>query len=204
MKKPRIAGRASPLQRKFLSNHGQARDAARWEESLRAGIKDRTLPGIAQRGQTVYRTPMSLLLRIAALLTLLIMGAAAACQVSSGSWPHTLATVQQAGWDGELNLAHRGSSEYNVHYTYKVDGKTYTNSRISFGNGRSVMYIINTKEERQPREEDQVTVSYLSFYPALSVLLPGPAPTLWIWGVVSVLLAVLFWMVARVLREPVI
>ena len=147
---------------------------------------------------------MSLLFRIAAVLTLLIMGAAAACQISSRSWPHTVATVQQAGWDGELNLAHRGSSEYSIHYTYQVNGQTYTSSRVGFGEGRSAMFILNAKEERQPREEDQVYVSYAPYYPGLSVLVPGPAPTLWIWGMVSFLTAVLFWMVARVLREPVI
>ncbi len=146
---------------------------------------------------------MPLFLRIAAFLTLLIMGAVAACQISSSNWPHVVATVQQAGWDGELNLAHQGSSEYSIRYSYQVNGKTYQGSRISFGEGRSVVYIINTKEQRQPREEDQVNAWYVPFYPGISVLVPGPAPTLWIWGVGSLLLAVLFWKVAGVMHEPV-
>ncbi len=147
---------------------------------------------------------MPQLLRCIAILILLLMGAVAACQVWSTSWPHTTATVRQAGWDGELSLLHRGGSDYNVRYEYKVNGKTYEGARISFGGSRSVMYVLNAREERQPREDDQVYVSYAPFFPGLSVLLPGPAPTLWIWGLVSFLFAVMFWMFARVLREPVI
>jgi hypothetical protein len=150
------------------------------------------------------REAMPLIFRLAAALTLLMMGAVAACQISSVSWPRAVATVQQAGWDGELNLAHQGSSDYSVRYTYQVGGQTYKNSLIGFREGSSVMYNLNAKEERQPREDDQVTVYYAPFYPALSVLVPGPAPTLWIWGVVSLLIAVLLWKIASVLHEPVI
>ena len=147
---------------------------------------------------------MTLFLRIAAVLTLLGMAGVAGVEFSSLSWPATAATVEQAGWDSELNLAHRGGSEYHVLYRYEVGGSKYENSLIGFGNAPSVLRILNTKDERQPREDDQVTVYYAPFYPGLSVLQPGAASNLWIWGLVSVLVAVLLWMVGKVLHEPVI
>ncbi len=147
---------------------------------------------------------MSLFLRIAAVLTLVLMGVVAGVEFSSYSWPQTVATVRQAGWDAELNLSHRGGSEYHVLYKFQVDGRSYENALISFGTGTSVLHVINTNEERQPREGDQVSAYYLPFYPGLSVLMPGPATNLWIWGVVAALVAIMFWMVARVLQEPVI
>ena len=147
---------------------------------------------------------MSFFLRICAILTLLGMGAVAGVQFSSLSWASTVATVQQAGWDSELNLAHRGGSDYNILYRYQVNGRTYENSLIGFGSPASVMHIINTREERQPREDDQVTVYYAPLYPGLSVLQPGPATNLWIWGLVSALVAIMFWMISNVMREPVI
>ncbi|MDB6139749.1 MAG: hypothetical protein JWO94_2821, partial [Verrucomicrobiaceae bacterium] len=89
-------------------------------------------------------------------------------------------------------------------YRYETGGQMYENSLIGFGNEPTVLHIINTKEDRQPREDDQVSVYYAPFYHGLSVLQPGPAANLWIWGLVSVLVGVLFWMVAKVMREPVI
>jgi len=147
---------------------------------------------------------MSFLLRIAAVVTLLIMGGVAGVEFSSLSWPSTVATVQQAGWDSELNLAHRGGSDYRILYQYQVGANKYENSLIGFGNEPSILHILNTKEERQPREDDQVTVYYAPFYPGFSVLQPGPASNLWIWGIVAVLISLLFWMVAKVMQEPVI
>src|SRR5262249_36846101 len=110
---------------------------------------------------------MSLFLRIAAVLTLLIMGAVAGVEFSSYSWPRTVATLQQAGWDAELNLSHRGGSEYHVLYKFQVDGRTYENSLISFGTGSSVVHVINANEERQPREGDEVSVFYMPLHPGL-------------------------------------
>lgn len=146
---------------------------------------------------------MSFFLRLASILTLLIIGGVAGVQFSSLSWPSTVATVQQAGWGGELNVAHR-SGDYQIRYEYQVGANKYENSFIGFGNEPSVMNILNTKEKRQPRESDQVSVYYAPFYPGFSVLQPGPADNLWIWGIVAVLISLLFWMVARVMREPVI
>ena len=147
---------------------------------------------------------MSFFLRIAAVLTLVVMAGVAAVQFSSLSWPNTVATVVQGGWDGELNLGHKGGSQYRILYRYQVGGQMYENSFIGFGNEPSVMHILNTKEERQPREEDQVNVYYAPFYNGFSVLQPGAATNLWIWGVVAVLVSMLFWLVAKVMQEPVI
>ena len=144
------------------------------------------------------------ILRIAAVFTILLMTGIAAVQFTSYQWPTTEGVILQAGWDAELNLSHRGSSEYHASYRYVVGGKTYENSTFSFGPASSVVTILNTKEERQPREDDRVTVFYAPFYPGISVLQPGPAANLWIWGVVSVLVAVMLWMVAGVMHEPVI
>ena len=147
---------------------------------------------------------MTLFLRIAAVLTLLAIALVAAVQFSSLSWPGTVATVQQAGWDSELDLAHKGGSDYHVRYSYQVAGKKYENGWISFGSGVSVLHIINTKEDRQPREDDQVMAYYAPFYPGFSVLIPGPASNLWLWAVGAFLVAVLFWTGAIVVRDPVI
>ena len=147
---------------------------------------------------------MSKILRIAAVLTVLLMGGVAGVEFSSLTWPKTGGIILQAGWDAELNLAHKGSSEYHASYRYEVDGKTYESSTISFGSGSAVVPILNTKEERQPHEDDKVTVYYAPFFPALSVLQPGAASNLWIWGIVSLLVGVMLWMIGGVMHEPVI
>jgi len=147
---------------------------------------------------------MSKLLRIASVITLVFMGALAVVQFTSASWPTTVAVIQQAGWDAELNLTHRGSSDYHVSYKYEVGGKFYESSMVGFGSGPTVIHIINTREDRQPREDDQVTAYYAPFYPGFSVLQPGVASNLWIWGLGAVLISVMLWMVGGVLHEPVI
>ena len=146
----------------------------------------------------------SKLLKFAAVFILLVMGVIVAVQFSSLSWPSTVGVVVQAGWDAELNLAHKGSSDYHVSYRYEVNGKIFENSTIGFGSGPTVISIVSTKEERQPREDDQINVYYAPFAPSISVLQPGIAGNLWIWGLVAVLVSVMLWMVAGVMHEPVI
>ena len=150
----------------------------------------------------------AVLLRIVAVLFLLLAGGMAALQYNSNSWPFTEGEVGRAGWSRDTGLSGtRGI--YMVRYEYKVDGKNYANDRVSFDANTSLVHVLKTYQgdakdvQRSPHPGDIVKVHYAPWWPAVSVLVPGPSPTLWIWCVVAGLTAVILLVFAKLSSHPV-
>jgi hypothetical protein len=148
------------------------------------------------------------LLRLAAVLSLLAAGCAAAVQYSSSNWPATEAEVVRSGWSRDSGM--RGTKGvYEVHYEYQVDGKNYANDRVSFSDNISLVHVIKTYQGdgtnvlRSAHPGDIVRVHYAPWWHAVSVLVPGPSPTLWIWCVVAGLFAVICLVFAKLSTHPV-
>ncbi len=150
----------------------------------------------------------AVLLRIVALVSLVLAGGMAAWQYNSKSWPGTEGVVGSSGWARETGL-HGAMGVYEVSYEYSVDGKSYGGNRVSFAGNVSLVHVIKTYQGetinglRSPHPGDTVRVHYAPWWPALSVLMPGPSPVLWIWCVAAGLVAVTCLVFARLSRHPV-
>jgi hypothetical protein len=148
---------------------------------------------------------MATSLRIFGTLCLLIIGVIAAIQLPCGSWPKVEGKVIQGNWANEgTRSIIRQRGVYEVRYSYTVNLDTYESTRLSFHmGGKSVMPILNAESEiRQPREGDKVHVFYNPIYPAMSVLINEPSPTLHIWAIICVLVAAACFGFARVVTHP--
>jgi len=150
----------------------------------------------------------ALLLRIVAVLCLLMAGGAAALQYNSKTWPFTQGTVGRSGWSRDTSIT--GSrGVYVVHYDYKVDGADYSNHRVSFSDTVTMVHVTKTFKgdgenvQRSPHPGDTVRVHYAPWWPAVSVLVPGPSPTLWIWCVVAALVSAICLVFAKLSSHPV-
>lgn len=150
----------------------------------------------------------ALLLRIAATLVLLVAGGVAALQYNSQTWPFTQGEVALSGWSRDTGISGT-KGVFTVKYEYSVDGKRYNGERVSFSDNVTLVHVIKTHQgdganvQRSPHPGDTVRVHYAPWWPALSVLVAGPSPTLWIWAVVAGLVAVLCLVFAKLSHHPV-
>lgn len=143
----------------------------------------------------------TLLLRLAAILILIGIGVVAFVQYSSTGWPRTTGIVEKGNWASRDEVVF--GSRYRVRYVYEVDGEQHTGYRIGFAARTHVVPVVGARDPRQPREGDEVEVFYAPYYPELSLLVPGPSPTLVWWGLLSMLVATMLWIFSNVAREPV-
>jgi hypothetical protein len=150
---------------------------------------------------------MTWFLRILTAVLALAMLAWAAIQLSSPQWPMVEGVVKRGGWASEnRTTAFVRYGDYQVEYTYVVNGRMYESDRFSYRPGQSVVTTTESNgeaKERQPREGDKVQVYYCPQMPSISVLVPGAAPTLWIWGVLTLLVCVALFAWSRVISHPV-
>jgi hypothetical protein len=149
----------------------------------------------------------AVLLRLAAVLALFVTGAIVAVQYNSESWPHTPGTIaisqreRSYGIDG-------AQGKLVVRYDYKVDGVEHSGDRVSYGKDVGIVLILKAQVddaenvERTPQPGDVVNVHYAPWWPVLSVLVPGPAPTVWMWSAVVLLFSVVMWVFARLSNHP--
>lgn len=140
-------------------------------------------------------------LRLLAILPLLIVGAVAGVQFGSKSWPHVTGRVMAGNWEAQPSSL-RERPEYIVTYSYDVEARNYTGRRISWATSSPMVPVNGGIDTRQPQEEDKIEVYYAPWMPSLCVLIPGGSPSLWIWGVVALLVGVMLWMVARGSNHP--
>jgi Protein of unknown function (DUF3592) len=152
---------------------------------------------------------MAIFLRLVGLVFLLIAGCVIAVQNSSTSWPATEGVIVKAGWEREsTDVGVKGF--YDIRYDYTVDGKKYRNDRLSYSNGNYVVTIVKAamdgleNVERTPQPEDIVNVYYAPWWPQVSTLVTGMAPTSWIWGLVALLGAAICWGFASLSKEPIL
>ncbi len=149
----------------------------------------------------------AVLLRIVALVILVLAGGMAALQYNSKTWPFTEGLIATSGWSRDTGL-HGTQGEYVVRYEYTVDGKQFTSDRVSFAGDVSLVHVVKTYQGdatdvmRSPHPGDTVRVHYAPWRPALSVLLPGPAPALWIWCVMAGLVAIACLVFAKLSSHP--
>jgi len=141
------------------------------------------------------------LLRLLAILILLGISAVAYVQMSSTEWPRTAGIVEKGSWASRDEVVF--GSRYKVRYVYEVDGGRHTGYRIGFAARSQVVPVVGVRDARPPREGDEVEVFYAPWHPGLSVLVPGPSPTLIWWGLLSMLVAIMLWMFGKVAKEPV-
>jgi Protein of unknown function (DUF3592) len=145
----------------------------------------------------------TLVLRIFAVLTIFFVGIYAAIQKSSSGWPTTLATVQRAAYEQTLLPTAGRAKVYTVIYAYEVNGRTYTGNRSGWASTTSVVQIIKPADERQPRADDIIQISYAPWFPALAVITPGPSPQLWLVCLVAGLFAIIFWVFSHLTKHPI-
>ncbi len=127
----------------------------------------------------------------------------AAIQYTSPSWPKVEGTVTSGRWAMEDGMPKSARGQYLVEYEFKADGKDHRGSRLGFASHSSAVYILNAKEERQPREGDRVMVSYAPFWPDFCLLVPGAAPSFWLWSIVAALVSLTLWIYARLSTQMV-
>lgn len=149
----------------------------------------------------------ALLLRLAALLSLIVAACVIGVQYSSKSWPATQAEIARSGWARDVGL--QGSKGvYTAHYDYTVNGKRYASERVSFADNVSLVHVIKSYQGdatdvlRSPHPGDIVRAYYAPWWPAVSVLMPGPAPAVWIWGVVAFLFSIMCLVLAKQSHHP--
>lgn len=149
------------------------------------------------------------LLRLLAALTLLVVGCVAALQYNSKTWPFTEGEVALSGWSRDTGF--QGSKGvYTVHYEYSVDGESYNGDRVSFASNVSLVHVIRTHQGdgndvlRSPHPGDTVRVHYAPWWPAMSTLVAGPSPTMWIWCVVAGLCSILCLVFAKLSHHPLV
>ena len=162
---------------------------------------------IAIRAFSDYASAMTAtVLRWTASILLFITAVIAAIQLSSSSWPGVQGTVLRGGWPSQRSFSN-DNRNYEVTYTYDVSGKNYRGNRIGWAAITSIVLVHNGKdgkpEERQPRENDIVTVHHAPWLPSLAVLVPGPSPRLWIWSIVSALFAIILFAFAKLSTHPI-
>lgn len=149
----------------------------------------------------------AVLLRLAALTALLVTGANVALQYNSLSWPHTPGMIATSERERSFGLQ-GAQGKLKVRYDYKVDGVEHSGSRVSYKSDESIVLVLKAHEdgaenvERTPQPGDTVNVHYASWWPALSVLVPGPSPTIWVWVAVATLFAIALWVFARLSNHP--
>ncbi len=146
-----------------------------------------------------------IILRWVAILILIATAIMAGIQLSSNAWPHVRGQVEHGNWHNADSFNGREKG-YDVTCAYVVNGRTYKCSDFGWAAKSSTVLVLNgrdnTPEELTPREGHQVNVFYSPWFPALSVLVPGPSPRLWIWVAVGVLMSALLIGAGRVSNHP--
>lgn len=134
---------------------------------------------------------------------LMLLGAGlflTARSLGSYSWETTQGTITQSvvtsGIQGSTRFRTRGvpsnqtKQRINVEYEYEVEGKTFTNDRISFrfneGNNIETLNALVLKYSKQ----STVPVHYKPSNPGVSVLEPGIPGLAWIFLIIGILLIV--------------
>jgi len=151
----------------------------------------------------------AIVLRILAVLILLISAVLIGVQYSSYSWARTEGVVASSQWSREGLLGTGVKGDYQVRYEYTIDGRNHVSDRLSFAGNLSIARVVRTFDgldtnvDRSPRPGDTVIVHYATWWPAMSVLVVGPSPTAWIWGVVAVLMAIGLFGFAQISKHPV-
>ncbi len=117
-------------------------------------------------------------------LTLLFFIRRALQAARSRHWPTTVGTLEKQGTrivdynghepDGSPDFARAMVVDFR--YTYQVDGRRYTGSRVTFSDHVSKSAGTLQRLLRQFDSRHQVTVHYNPDNPAESVLLPGLRP----------------------------
>jgi|GEM_PF-2631985 hypothetical protein len=149
----------------------------------------------------------AVLLRLTAVLALLVTGGIVALQYNSQSWPHTPGVIAISERERSFGL-NGAQGELKVRYDYKVDGVERTGSRVSYNSDTGIVRVLKAHAddaenvERTPQPGDVVNVHYASWWPALSVLVPGPSPTIWVWAVGVALFSIVLWVFARISNHP--
>ena len=149
----------------------------------------------------------AVLLRLTAVLALLVTGGIVAVQYNSQSWPHTPGVIAISERERSFGL-NGTQGALKVRYDYKVDGVERTGSRVSYNSDTGIVQVLKAQAddaqnvERTPQPGDLVKVHYASWWPALSVLVPGPSPTIWVWAAVVVLFSIVLWVFARLSNHP--
>jgi hypothetical protein len=149
----------------------------------------------------------AVLLRLAAVIALLVMGVIVAVQYDSLSWPHTPGVIAISERERSFGL-NGAQGALKVRYDYKVDGVERTGSRVSYNSDTGIVRVLKAyaddaeNVERTPQPGDVVNVHYASWWPVLSVLVPGPSPTIWVWAAVTLLFSIVLWAFARISNHP--
>lgn len=149
----------------------------------------------------------AIMLRLAAVLALLVMGGIVAVQYDSQSWPHTPGVIAISERERSFGL-NGAQGELKVRYDYKVDGVEHSGSRVSYRSDTGIVLVLKAHAddvenvERTPQPGDVVSVRYASWWPALSVLVPGPSPTIWVWAAVVALISIVLLVFARLSNHP--
>jgi hypothetical protein len=153
-------------------------------------------------------TAMIWFLRILAAVMFISMSIWAVLQLTCSGWPTVQGTVTRGGWASEnRNREFVKYGEYEVAYRYEVNGSAYESERMSWHTGKTVVTVKTPNggptAERQPREQDGVTVYYCPVAPSVSVLIPESSPTLWIWSVLTLLVSIALIAWSRLIAHPV-
>lgn len=149
----------------------------------------------------------AVLLRLTAVLALLVTGGMVALQFNSECWPHTLGVIAISERERSFGL-NGAQGALKVRYDYKVDGVERSGSRVSYNSDTGIVRVLKAHAddaenvERTPQPGDVVKVHYASWWPALSVLVPGPSPTIWVWAAVALLSSIVLWAFARISNHP--
>lgn len=149
----------------------------------------------------------AVLLRLAAVLVLLVTGGIVAVQYHSQSWPHTPGVIAISERQRSFGLK-GAQGELKVRYDYKVDGVEHSGSRVSYNSEAGIVLVLKAHAddaenvERTPQPGDTVNVHFAPWWPALSVLVPGPSPTIWIWAAAAALFSIVLWAFARISNHP--
>lgn len=92
----------------------------------------------------------------------------------SKNWPKGTAKILSS--EVERHRGSKGGTMYGaeVHYEYSVNGVTYHNNKISFGDYQSNSPVRAKRLENKYQEDHEFPVSYDPTNPERSVLEPGP------------------------------
>ena len=145
------------------------------------------------------------ILRWIAAIIFVVSAAIAVVQLNSKTWPHVRGVVQYGNWQSARTI-YSQEKGYEVRYEYKVSGRTYIGNNMGWAAKSNTVLVLNGKdgqpEELTPRDGNEVNVFYAPWWPAFSVLVPGPSVRLWIWMAVSVLICIMLVGAGRVSSHP--
>lgn len=147
------------------------------------------------------------ILRWLAIVILVFTAIMAGVQLNSATWPHVQGEVENGNWIRERGTMYGREKGYEVRYQYTVNGKAYKGNNLGWAATKNTVLVLNGKddqpEELTPREGHRVNVYYAPWYPALSALVAGPSPRIWLWVTVSVLLSIILLAFAFLSRHPI-